>query len=208
MKTYKGLIGFLEPNQILVFGSNPEGRHGAGVAKLALDKFGAKWGIGRGLYGQSYGLITKNLKPFFYEKETGIEYEKAGFRSVSTKQIVENIKELYEFAVTNPELEFHVAYTDSGKNLNGYTAKEMASMFATYKIPDNMVFHEGFGKLIEDENDEVGQFLMSDKFKEGFAKTIEEDTWGQGLPKIYMNNDGDIVEHWKDGTINIIKRKE
>ena len=46
------------------------------------DEYGAKWGKGRGLQGQSYGLITKNLKPFYYEAETGLEYPKAGFRSV------------------------------------------------------------------------------------------------------------------------------
>ena len=54
----------LEPNYIFVFGSNPEGRHGAGAAKAAL-KFGAKYGIGRGLQGQTYALVTKNLKEGF-----------------------------------------------------------------------------------------------------------------------------------------------
>ena len=38
---------------IFVFGSNPEGKHGAGSAKVALQKFGAKTGKGDGLYGQS-----------------------------------------------------------------------------------------------------------------------------------------------------------
>ena len=151
MKTYKGLIGVLEPHQILVFGSNPEGRHGAGVARLALDEFGAKWGEGRGLHGQSYGLITKNLTPFYYETEKAIEYDKAGFRSVSPQQIKYNIKELYEFAKENPDLEFHVAYTDKGKNLNGYSSQEMADMFCAYPIPENMVFHEGFATLFDYE---------------------------------------------------------
>jgi hypothetical protein len=59
-----------------------------------------------------------------------------------------------------------------------------------------------------DGNDEVTKYLMSDKFKEDFAKQVEEDTWGQGLPKIYMDKEGNIIEHWKDGTINILKTKE
>ena len=61
MKTYKGLIKKLEPNQIFVFGSNTEGRHGAGTTRLCLNKYGAKWGQASGLQGQSYGLITTDL---------------------------------------------------------------------------------------------------------------------------------------------------
>lgn len=148
MKTYEGLIGVLEQNQILVFGSNPEGRHGGGVAKMALDLFGAKYGKGRGFHGQSYALVTKNLTPYHYEVESGIEYVKAGKRSVTPEQIKENIKELYAFAEMCPSLEFHVAYTDSDNNLNGYTAKEMAKMFSAHPIPSNMVFNSEFAKMI------------------------------------------------------------
>lgn len=43
-ETYKGLIRSLQPNQIFVFGSNTQGRHELGVAKMALQKFGAKYG--------------------------------------------------------------------------------------------------------------------------------------------------------------------
>jgi hypothetical protein len=41
----------IEPdeNTIFVFGSNPEGRHGSGAAKVAKDKFGAVYGQGEGL---------------------------------------------------------------------------------------------------------------------------------------------------------------
>lgn len=38
MKTYTGYIEELNPNQIFVFGSNTQGRHGAGTAKLCLNK--------------------------------------------------------------------------------------------------------------------------------------------------------------------------
>ena len=56
---------FLKDNEIFVFGSNPEGRHGAGTAKIAKEKFGAVYGVGRGLTGQCWALPTKNLKPNF-----------------------------------------------------------------------------------------------------------------------------------------------
>lgn len=51
-------------------------------------------------------------------------------------------------------------------------------------------------------------YFNSDKFAEDFKKQVEKDTWGKGLPKIYMNEKGDIVEHWKDGRIIIIKKSE
>lgn len=50
------------------------------------------------------------------------------------------------------------------------------------------------------------EFFKSDEFKKGIEKQIEKDTWGKNLPKIYLDNNGDIVEHWKDGTINILKK--
>lgn len=148
MKTYQGYIGALEPHQIFVFGSNPEGRHGAGTAKIANMEYGAKRGVGRGLMGQSYGLVTKNLRPYYYEKETNIEYQKAGKRSVSKTMIQTNILELYMFAQENPEMEFFIAYTPYGKLLNGYTIEEMAVMFSAHPIPDNIIFNEDFAKLL------------------------------------------------------------
>ena len=41
-------ITSLKPNEIFVFGSNTEGRHGSGTAKIAMDKFGAKYGQAEG----------------------------------------------------------------------------------------------------------------------------------------------------------------
>ena len=79
MNYYSGYINELKENEIFVFGSNPEGRHGAGTAKIAKEKFGAVYGVGRGLTGQCWALPTKNLKPNFYENASGITYEKDGF---------------------------------------------------------------------------------------------------------------------------------
>lgn len=49
------------------------------------------------------------------------------------------------------------------------------------------------------------EYFKSDKFKEDFRKKVEEDTWEKGKPMIYLDDNGNIVEHFKDGTINIIK---
>lgn len=59
----------LEPNEVFVFGSNLQGYHSAGAARLALDKFGAVWGQGVGLQGQSYAIPTmegsvETIKPY------------------------------------------------------------------------------------------------------------------------------------------------
>ena len=49
------------------------------------------------------------------------------------------------------------------------------------------------------------EYFKSDKFKEDFRKKVEEDTWEKGKPMIYLDDNGNIVEHFKDRTINIIK---
>ena len=46
--------------EIFVFGSNLAGIHGAGAAKVALEKFGAQWGQGQGFQGLSYAIATKD----------------------------------------------------------------------------------------------------------------------------------------------------
>mgnify|MGYP006877977877 FL=1 len=60
-KTYSGMIDKLNSNQIFVFGSNTQGRHGKGAALTARNKFGAIYGQAEGLQGQSYAIITKDL---------------------------------------------------------------------------------------------------------------------------------------------------
>jgi len=163
VKTYQGKIESLKPNQIFVFGSNPQGRHGAGAAKQAKDKFGAVQFIGRGLRNQTYALVTKNLTAGFVEKETGIKYEKAGEKSLTSEQIQTNIKELYDVALQNPDKEFVVAYSvDGKKNLNGYTDQDMANMFSAFPIPDNMVFEEGFSKLLSIKTTEPTQEIKKE----------------------------------------------
>ena len=49
------------------------------------------------------------------------------------------------------------------------------------------------------------EYFKSEKFQEDFRKKVEEDIWEKGLPMIYIDENKNIVEHWKDGTINIIK---
>lgn len=133
MKYYTGNIT-PEKNTIFVFGSNPEGRHGLGAAKIAVEKFGAIYGKGEGLQGNAYALPTKDLRV----------KENHGYRSISPQQIIENIKKLYSCAKANPHLNFKVAYRNvQQRSLNGYTGLEMIEMFkAAGPIPENMWFSE------------------------------------------------------------------
>lgn len=48
---------------IFVFGSNREGRHGAGAARTARLHHGAIYGRARGRQGNSYAIVTKELRP-------------------------------------------------------------------------------------------------------------------------------------------------
>lgn len=136
--TYSGHISKLKRNEIFVFGSNTEGRHGKGAAKKALDLFDAEYGNARGLQGQSYAICTKNLTKYHHP-------------SVKAVDIKSEIFNLYNFALVNSHLKFYVAYTDS-PNLNGYSPQEMADMFSSWNhisdIPTNIIFQEDFAKLL------------------------------------------------------------
>lgn len=131
--------GYIIPSQdtIFVFGSNPEGRHGAGAAKTAREKFGAIYGQGEGLQGNAYALPTKDLRV----------KENKGLRSISAEQITENIKKMYDVAKQNPSKKFKVAYTNglNETSLNGYTGAEMIRMFKNAgPIPSNVIFSKNW----------------------------------------------------------------
>ena len=150
VRTYEGKIESLSDNQVIVFGSNPEGRHGAGTALTAKNKFGAVYGNGRGPQGKAYALVTKNLTKGFTEPSTGITYETEGKRSVSPEQIKNNIKQLYDYATQNPKKDFLIAYMGiDSSNLNGYSNQELADMFSAFPIPSNIVFEKQFATLLK-----------------------------------------------------------
>lgn len=185
-------ISELKENQIFVFGSNPEGRHGAGSAKAAM-RFGAKYGIGRGLKGQTYALITKNLSKGYTEKETGITYSTEGYKSLSPEQISSNIQDLYDCANKNPEKQFIVVYKNDTypngapkKSLNGYTGEEIFELFTKNKeVPANMIFHNSFKplalKLIETPKEQPIQTTVkkdeNEKFTFFFTSACECSQW-------------------------------
>ena len=52
------MITRLVENEIFVFGSNLQGMHAGGAARIAHQHFGAIWGQGTGLQGSSYAIPT------------------------------------------------------------------------------------------------------------------------------------------------------
>jgi len=138
MKTYKGNIT-PEPDTIFVFGSNPEGRHGAGSARVAREQFGAIYGQGEGLQGSAYALPTTELR---YEMQ-----DKYSRHSMSAERIIDNIKRMYEVAKANPDKKFKVAYRNKPEEVTlcGYAGRELMEMFRKAcdgDYPDNIYFSE------------------------------------------------------------------
>ena len=131
--------GNIEPadDVVFVFGSNPEGRHGAGSAKVARTHFGAIYGQGEGLQGHSYALPTKDLRI-------------PGYRTISEEQIIENIDRMYKVAESMPEKKFMVAYRTRAdeRSLCGYSGKELVDMFLYWPVPENVYFSAEWREII------------------------------------------------------------
>ncbi len=147
--TYKGKVEELKPDQIFVFGSNPVGIQGGGSALFAVKKGWClpyeKMDNCLSKSGKSWGLVT-------------ISYP-GKKKSKSPDEIKLNIKKLYDFALNNPDKEFLIAYTGiDNYNRNGYSNNELAKMFASIEIPNNIVFEEDFCSLISPKG-EKGFFI-------------------------------------------------
>ena len=135
-KTYSGFIHYLNDSQIFVFGSNTQGRHGKGAALTARLRFGAIYGKPEGIQGKSFAIITKDLT-------------KNAHPSRTTAQIISQINKLYEYATLHLDKEFIIPYKCSDYNLNAYSSEDMAKMFASRDIPENIVFDKQFYELIK-----------------------------------------------------------
>ena len=96
----------LKPNEIFVFGSNLQGYHGGGAARLAMNQWGAVWGQGTGLQGQTYAIPTMQggigtIRPY--------------------------IDQFIKFAQNDPEKTFLV--TEIGCGIAGFRPADIAPLF-------------------------------------------------------------------------------
>ena len=120
-KTTPERITELQPNEIFVFGSNLSGMHGGGAALIAYRKFGAIWGQGVGLQGQSYGIPTM---------QGGVE------------TIKPYVDEFIVFAKAHQNLTFLV--TRIGCGIAGFTDSEIAPLFKAAHDVENIVLPPGW----------------------------------------------------------------
>ncbi len=130
MKFTPDKITKLKKNQVFVFGSNEAGIHGAGAAKLAGEKFGAKMGMGYGLQGQSFAIPTKDTF----------------IRTLSLDKIEFYIYSFLSEVMEYPDTEFLV--TKIGCGLAGYSEEEIANLFKGKFIPENVILPESLFNVI------------------------------------------------------------
>lgn len=95
---------------VFVYGSNFSGRHGLGAAKHALN-FGAKYGIGVGLVGNSYGIPTKD----------------GDLKVLSLGVIDRYVGDFLYHTLQNPERTYYL--TAIGCGLAGYRHSDIAPLF-------------------------------------------------------------------------------
>lgn len=117
------------PGKILVFGSNLAGRHGAGAAKEALERYGAISGRGFGLQGSSYAIPTKDRE----------------IRTLRLVQINYFVADFLQWADTHRGTQFFI--TPIGTGLAGYTHAQIAPMFR--HAPDNCELPEEWKGLLK-----------------------------------------------------------
>lgn len=98
-------IDTLEENGIFVFGSNSAGLHDGGAAAFAMKRFGAVFGQGEGLQGQSYAIPT-----------TG-----------GVAEIVDAVNRFVSYAEEYPELHFYV--TKIGCGNAGFSENQISPLF-------------------------------------------------------------------------------
>lgn len=106
--------------QVFVFGSNEAGVHGAGAARVAYEKHGARWGKGFGHYGDSFAIPTKSPSIETLELNTIRKYVEA----------------FLQYAAAHKDLTFKV--TRIGCGLAGYRDTDIAPMF--WEAPSNCIF--------------------------------------------------------------------
>lgn len=127
-------ITSLDQDDIFVFGSNLEGIHAGGAARTAYEKFGAEWGNGVGLQGQSYAIPTM---------QGGIE------------TIKPYVDQFIDVARECDQNTFYV--TRVGCGIAGFTDEEIAPLFKDAMKLYNVRLPESFVKVIKSLPDQSSE---------------------------------------------------
>ncbi len=108
-----------------MFGSNLDGYHAGGAAYLAHARFGAVWGQGVGLQGQSYAIPTmqggvQTIRPY--------------------------VDEFISFASSHPEYLFLV--TRIGCGIAAFTPRDIAPLFKNAIDVENIILPKDFVEIL------------------------------------------------------------
>lgn len=124
-RTTPNHISSLRPGEVFVFGSNLMGMHAGGAAYVAYKNFGAVWGNGVGLQGQSYAIPTM---------QGGVE------------TIKPYVDEFIGFAKQHPEMKFLV--TPIGCGIAGFEPCDIAPLFRDATDVENVYLPESFWDIL------------------------------------------------------------
>lgn len=109
-------INHLSGCEVFVFGSNLQGHHGGGAARIAYEKFGAEWGVGNGPTGRCYAIPTMH---------GGLE------------EIRPYVKKFVEYAISHPNQRFLL--TRIGCGIAGFSDEDMCLLFEGGKDYPNIL---------------------------------------------------------------------
>lgn len=130
---------------IFVFGSNREGRHGKGAALEAKLRHGAIYGKPHGPQGNSYAIVTKELRKFWLP--------------VTLEEIQRQVLTFCLYVHTHPELNFYI--TPLGTGLAGFKVSEIAPMFRWALDCKNVTLNSSFSNYLC--SCEIGSSTKQDK---------------------------------------------
>ena len=121
------IITVLKEDEVFVFGSNLEGLHGGGAARVAHKHFGAIMGQGVGMQGKSYAIPTMQggveaIKPF--------------------------VDQFMKYACDHKNLLFYV--TRIGCGIAGFTDAEIAPLFLKARSLNNVRIPESFDSILNE----------------------------------------------------------
>lgn len=130
IKTFVGFLKDIPDNGIYTFFSNIKGRHEKGAAKVAKEKYGAIEGYAFGMRGRSY--------PICLTFDSG---------KVEKKFMIAQVETFYRIARRDKDKLFYVMYSGLTE-IGEYMPEELAAIFNTFRIPENVLFEENFANLL------------------------------------------------------------